>query len=218
LVALTQTAAGDQPLIRVSDGGNSSLVIREGGIRCKLTARVERERGILHLVVSLGASWGDKQLLPTEIRADCNGRPLRCLSAADALELLYGDAGKVTGKPVNESASSFAQVSEREDYLIPSNYKRLEQENQQGMDTLRSRPQPALAAVPGVLYPGPAVLGDARALTSFLLQREYYEPGQPERVGWILFAGESLRDGCEVDVDLDLGSGMRRIRFTLPCR
>jgi hypothetical protein len=136
------------------------------------------------------------------------------LTVADALELLYGDAAKVKEPAVDETSASFAKTSEREDYLIPANYKRLDRQ----IDTELSRPQPALASIPGVRYPGDAMLGDARALTSFLLQREFYEPGQDERVGWVLFAGESLRSAQEIDLDIDLGSGSRRIRFTLPAR
>ena len=64
--------------------------------------------------------------------------------------------------------------------------------------------------------PGPAVLGDARALTGILLQRQLFRPGDPERTGWIVFAGESLNAGGAIDIDLDLGSGLQRFRFAVP--
>ena len=75
---------------------------------------------------------------------------------------------------------------------------------------------PALIAVPGVVYPGPPALGDARALRGFLLQRQLYQPGDPERTGWIMFAGQEFKRGCTIEIDVDLGRGPRRTRFRLP--
>lgn len=209
LVALTHQAAGDQPIIRIGDGGNCAAMIRQQGVQCKLVARVERELGLLHLVVSLAAPLSDKKMLPNEITATCAGQTLRCLTVADALQLIYGDPTAITSPPADSVSSSFAQTSERDDFLIPSNFKRLAQD-------VPKDATPALATLPGIRYPGPAILGDARALTSFLLQREFYGVDQQERAGWVLFAGDSLRDRSDIQINIDLGGGPRTVRFTLP--
>ena len=206
---LEQHAASDQPLIRISDGGNSAVLIRENGVECEVTARVQRDTGMLHLILALSATTSEKQLLPKQMSAACAGQPLRCLSVADTLELIYGGGLDALAADRDAQSLGFAETSERDDYLIPVNYKRLAKEVPDGK-------LPTLASLPGIRYPGPAILGDARALSSFLMQREFYQASQEQRVGWVLFAGESLRTGSSVELDLDLGSGPRKLRFTLP--
>jgi hypothetical protein len=70
--------------------------------------------------------------------------------------------------------------------------------------------------IPGQIYPGPALLGDARALTGILLQRELLAASDSEKTGWILFAGESLKRGTQIRVEIDLGNGMRQLELKLP--
>src|SRR5262249_14850971 len=90
LVALSQLAAPEPALMRITEDGNPWILLRQDGVRCKIMARVERSRGLLQLIISLGVCWGPQVLLPAEIQASCDGRPLQCLTAADTLELLYG--------------------------------------------------------------------------------------------------------------------------------
>jgi hypothetical protein len=176
-------------------------------------ARVERQRGLLHLAVAEAVCWGPQATLPREVQASCNGVSLQCLTVAQALDTLYG--GKAARPAQADAAScSFAAISEREDYLLPINYKRLQQELDQAQP--QSRTIPAFAALPGVAYPGPALLGDARALSGFLLQRQIYTPGQPERIGWLVFAGDVLRNASAVQVVIDLGNGPVQAVFALP--
>jgi hypothetical protein len=153
-------------------------------------------------------------LLPVEVRARCDGRDLRCLTVSQALELLYGGAQR--DKPAEVNASSFARVSSRDDYLIPTSYSRLQRQQEEAMKKVMVPPMPALASVPGSTYPGPAVLGDARALTAFLMQQQSYELGEPERTGWIIFAGDALCDGGRLELAIDLGDGETELSFMIP--
>ena len=212
LASLVQSASANSTVIRVSDGGNSAIVIRENGIQCKLSTRIERQTGILHIVLALRSTIGEKKLLPVEISAASDGNPLRCLTVADTLELLYGDHQNVTSTATDPDLSSFANVSEREDYLIPTNYKRLL--NSDRSRELTATSGPALATVPGTSYPGPAILGDARALTQFMLQRAFVSSADSS-TGWVMFAGD-LQNSSTIDIDLDLGNGPRRVRLTVP--
>ena len=67
-----------------------------------------------------------------------------------------------------------------------------------------------------MVYPGSPILGDARALSAFLLQRELYQPNGPQKVGWVMFAGEVLKGGGTVQLDLDFGNGVRRLQLIVP--
>jgi hypothetical protein len=53
-------------------------------------------------------------------------------------------------------------------------------------------------------------------LSGFLLQREIYTAGQPERTGWLIFSGEVLRHASAVQVVIDLGKGPIQAVFSLP--
>ncbi len=108
---------------------------------------------------------------------------------------------------------SFASISERESYRIPTNYRRIQTDFDERFHDATPRALPAFAALPGQPYPGPATLGDARALSGFLLQRQVCEPGAPENIGWLVFQGDSLRAGGEVAIEIDLGDGLQRFRF-----
>jgi hypothetical protein len=193
-----------------------SAVIRQGPVQCVVTPRVERERGLLQVALAKRTCWGGSQLLPQELTAACDGTPLRCLTLAQTLDLLYGELARGPRTEAGED-TSFASVSEREDYLIPSNYRKLLQrlEKVHGR-SFAKRPRPALVEVPEIEYPGPAVLGDARALAGFLQQREYVQPGEPVQAGWVMFAGDALRDRRQIQLAIDLGQGPLPLEFVLP--
>ena len=153
--------------------------------------------------------WQDDTLLPLEVGVQAGGKPLQCLTVADTLELLYGQGDGDFG----DGSPSFAETSEREDYLLPVNYKRLSQRHDAGGLTTQS---PALASLTGMRYPGQAVLGDARALTGIMMQRELLKRGESSGTGWLLFASDEVRTADQIDVSIDLGSGPKTYRFMIP--
>jgi len=218
LMALTQAVSSREPLVRVSAEGNPWLLIREDGTRCKVMSRVERTRCLMHVAVSLGVCWGAAQTLPGDVQAMCDGVPLKCLTVSETLEALYGGPKKSDSEnKATENGCSFRAVSEREDYLLPTNYKRLQHAcDEAAKDSMAPPPIPAFATLPGLGYPGPAILGDARALSGFLLQRQIYQPGEPERVGWLVFQGDALRRGAVVQLTVELGHGPNHLTFSLP--
>jgi len=212
---LSQSVADDVPAMRVNEDGNPWIMIREGDVRCLITARLEREHRMLQLIVSLTNCGFDNVMLPANVEARCDQRHLRCLSCSEVLDRLYDPQARRKTDLASVGAENFAEASEREDYLVPTNCRRLIDETGGTRDSFPAT-TPAFAAVPGVPYPGPAVLGDARALSSFLLQRQIYSPGQPENSGWIIFAGESLETSEQVEVSIDLGNGPTRCLFLFP--
>src|SRR5205823_445959 len=180
--------------------------------------RVERNHCLMHVAVSLGVCWGSPTNLPLDVQATCDGAALQCLTVSEALDALYGGPRQAgpTG-PGSANANSFRAVSERADYLLPTNYKRLQHAlDEEAKDSTAPPPGPAFATLPGLGYPGPALLGDARALSGFLLQRQVCQPGEPERVGWLVFQGDALRHGRPVQVSVDLGHGFNHLMFSLP--
>ena len=149
---VVQSIAPEQTLLRVSEENNAWVLLRDGSVRCKVTARVERTRGMLHLAVSLcNCDPAQQLLLPLEIRATCEGTPLHCVSASQALDLLYQPDRK--RDPYSDEQLSFASVSEQDEYLIPTNYRQLEATLQERK--MVSMPIPGLASIPGEVYPGP---------------------------------------------------------------
>jgi hypothetical protein len=207
---IEQGVSPEAESIRIVDEGNPCVLLRDGGVRAKVVARAERERGLLQVVLSLSLTSGSERALPRDVRAFCDGTPLRCLTAAETLDRLYAGPRGPTPEGVADAPASFVAVSERSDYKIPTNVKRLEGQ------LLEVPAGPALAAVVGVAYPGSPVVGDARALAAFLLQREFYRTNAHPKVGWVVFAGESLRRGGRIQLDLDLGNGPKRIKFLMP--
>ena len=117
--------------------------------------------------------------------------------------------------PKLEDAMLWSQVSEYEDFRLPTNYRRLSEQTPDRRHLVVRAP--ALANVEGVTYPGPAILGDARFLSSFLLQREFCELGDVID-GWVMFDARELREGGELIVEIDFGNGPRRFVFTIPQR
>ncbi len=214
LLPFLQGVAPGEPQMRVTEGGNPWVVLRQDGTRCKVMARVERTRGLLQVVLSLAVCSGPPVQMPVDVRAFCDNEPLACLTVAETLELLYGKR-KQNEAGAAETTGSFASVSERADYLLPTNYKRL-QEAQANAGRSTVPAVPALATVAGVAYPGPAILCDARALCAFLLQKQIYQAGEPERVSWLMLSGPALRKGGTLQLTLDLGKGPTSLTFALP--
>lgn len=209
LLALGHSTAQSSAAIRVSEGGNPMLLIRDGGIRANLVVRIERQLGMVQLVMTTSNCWQQDARLPVEVTVKAGESPLHCLTVSAALELLYGDAKAA----LSEGSSSFATTSEREDYLLPVNYNRLsKQRDPRGIDTQGT----ALASLGGMHYPGPAMLGDARALTGILMQQELLKSGETSRTGWLIFADESVTSAEHIDVSIDLGSGPKSYRFMVP--
>lgn len=216
LPSIEQGVAREQQFIRVVDDGNPRIIVRDNGVHCTLLPRVERGRGLLHVVVSTRQCWGEERQLPREVRAWCDGKPLRVLTAAQVLEHLYATDGATPDEPVHADEASFASVSAGHSYSIPTNYQKLQQDYDQLIRRTSFRPQPALASLPGVVYPGSPVLGDARALSAFLLRPQIYESNAKERTGWIMFAGDSMNDGGMVEIELHLTDDPIRCRFEVP--
>jgi hypothetical protein len=210
LEAIEHCIARQHKAVRMVEGGNPWVVVPAGPVQCKLTARVERVSGLLQVIVGLKVIDWSPMRLPVEVRASCENEPLQCLTASEALEVLYGDPAKrVAGEP-SDGVYSFIAVSQREDYQIPTNYRRLEDQRRSAAGL------PAFARATGMVYPGSPLLGDARALAGFMLQPQLYEKGQPEQIGWILFGGESLRSGQGIEIEIDLGDGRITVPFKVP--
>lgn len=209
LLALSHAAAPSNSVFRVSEGGNPMLVVRDAGVRTHLVLRVERQVGLVQLVIKTANCGQQDMLLPVDVRVDAGGAPLQCLTVADTLDLLYGTPD---GEFWNGNAS-FAETSEREDYLLPVNFKRL---NQQHTTKSLVTQSPALASMSGMRYPGPAVLGDARALTGIMMQRELLKGGESSRTGWLFFASNAVRTADHVEVSIDVGNGTNTYRFMIP--
>src|SRR5262249_23996526 len=72
LLALSQAAAPGEGLLRVAEDGNPWVLVRRDGVRCKVLARVERQRRLLQVVLSLGVCWGPQVLLPRDVQAACD--------------------------------------------------------------------------------------------------------------------------------------------------
>jgi hypothetical protein len=68
----------------------------------------------------------------------------------------------------------------------------------------------------GTPYPGSPVLGDARALSAFLMQQQLLQPGEPEVSGWLVFSHNSVRQGGKLRLEIDLGKGTKRLEFAVP--
>lgn len=202
------------PAVKVSDAGQQWIVICDGGVMAKLTVRLERSAQILHVVLTIRHCVGPELQLPVDVRARCEGRPLACLTCNETLERLYSPPKKASSETiVNANGDSFAAVSERDEYLIPTQYNRLTRI----VASADLKPaQPAFATIPGIGYPGPPLLGDSRALAGCLMQRDKIKAGDAEHTGWINFSGPSLSEGRKVEIDVDLGTGPKTYRFEFP--
>ena len=215
LLELTQSTVPEVDNLRISQGGNPWVVVRDAETGCKMMARWERHSGLLQVILSLRNATDSGRPLPVELRSFANGKPLNCLNVSEVLEHLYGDPGSVESSEQLDR-TSFAQVSETADYLIPANFKRLNEQSDEETRFSIERPLPAFATLAGVQYPGPAVLGDARALTAFLLQRQIQEEASLEHTGWVIFDASQVKPDEALEIELDLGQGPQRFQFMIP--
>lgn len=218
LVRLEHEIAPASPMLRIMEDGNPWVLIRCEGVSAKLMARVERSHGILQVVLAT-SSQGKNYPLPVDAHATYNGKPLECLTVSRAMEELYEKRPNRPKPNDLGQLASFAAVSEREDYLIPTNFRKLDESFYIRTKSATAITTPAFVTVPGAAYPGSAVLGDARALSAFLLQKEIHDSTQPQsKVGWIVFGGEELKKAGRLELDLDLGKGPIRLSMNVPRR
>jgi hypothetical protein len=180
--------------------------------------RSEEQTKLVHLVMSLKVCWGEPKTLPGDLRLFNDGRELSCLNVSQVLNRLYDDPKK---RERNESAqkqlvTTFNQIAGEDEYLIPTNYRELEALRAANSRLANIRPTSAFAVVGGYAYPGPPVLGDARALSSFLLQPRIYAADEPEQVGWVVFEAPKKGSGEDFELVVDLGSGPQKIQFRIP--
>lgn len=219
LIRLLHGTAHNVQRIRVTEDGNPWIITRSDGVRCKVFPRVERSRGLLQLVVTLQLLWGDQRVLPADVRVFCDSQPLEILSAAETLTLLYDRNSQQDGKRGDDAAEvvSFNDVASQESYVVPTNYKRLAAKFEEDTRMVFDPPQPALISVPGLRYPGPAILGDARALGGYLLTPSLYLPNAPAKTGWIMFRGDELKDGGHLRIEFNLGGSQPTVcEFDIP--
>lgn len=208
---LSQFVEPELAVTQYTEDSNPWFLIRDGDVRCRGTVRVERTQGIAQVVLALSnVSSSQTYLLPTEITAVCDEQPLQFLTVDQCLDQLY--ANNPMKAPLDQT--SFAVVSDREDYLLPTNYRALE--NELGEHKSLMYDQPAFALVNSEAYPGTALLGDARALSQFLLRRERLEPNAGEITGWLIMSSATLKTGKTVKLRIDLGRGPREILLRVP--
>jgi hypothetical protein len=215
VIQLQRAAAPESPIMRVSEDGNPWVLIRQQNVLAKLMIRVERRRGLVQVIVEI-RPFDESRPLPLDLRVSCNDVPQRCLTAAEAMSLLYGERPSLEEGNARD-VTSFAAVSERDDYLIPTNYQRLEESFRERSRHAPAVTMPAFMSLRGMAYPGSAVLGDARALSAFLLQREIHDPSRPQtKLGWVVYGGQELKEGGQLRVDIDLGNGPLQVAFQIP--
>lgn len=217
LLRLLHGTAPESEQIRVTEDGNPWVIVRDNGVRCKMFPRVERFRGLMQLVVTLQVLWGEERVLPGNIRVTCDGEPLEILTAAQTLSVLYDDSVSEKRSDGEARRIDYRDVAGLESYVIPTNYKRLAAKYEEETRLVFHPPQPALVSVPGLSYPGPAILGDARALGAYLLTPELYVPNAPPRTGWIMFQSDRLKSGGHIRIEIDLDdNGSSVCEFDIP--
>ncbi len=181
LKALVNRVHSENSNLKITDGDHAWLVHRSPDLQLKLTARVERHRGLMQLVVTMDNISGQPLLMPRDVSAFCNGQAVKCLTVAETLEVLYGDPAWSENDLTSEQ-TSFAVVSERDDFLLPTNFKRLDAAmTERFQQQAQSPPSPALASIPGEVFPGSAVLGDGDQGLSQHLRGQRLHDQRPSR-------------------------------------
>ena len=138
---------------------------------------------------------------------------MRCLSVSEVLQALYGEPADLDPEPDSDSFS-YAAVSERDDYFVPVNYKVLfERYSNAVRHSTQPAPVPAFACVAGESYPGPAILGDARALAAFLMQRRVLQAGERPAVHWLVFSSNRLKEGGDITVQANCAGEEFTLKF-----
>jgi hypothetical protein len=213
LIGLAHSCLPDASQTRVALDGNPWVLLRDDSVRCKTMLRKERRSNLVHLVMSLKVCWGDPKKLPVSLAVKCQGRPLSCLGVAEVLDRLYGDKKKSRN---TNGTVSYGEIAEHDEFVTPVNYRALEAKLANDQHLANIRPYPAFATIGRYAYPGPPVLGDARALAAFALQPRMYAADDAEQTGWVVFDGSTIPSGKSYEVDIDLGSGPQSVRFNVP--
>lgn len=216
LIALEHASLPDRSPIRVVEDANPWVLLKDDGVRCKLMLRTEENSKLVHVAMSLKVCWGQSVTLPRDLHVFCEGKELDCLTVAETLQRTYGD---LPGKLKQESdgdLKTYNDIASADEYLIPVNYRDLEAKHAAEYRFAAFRPMPAFAVVGGYTYPGPPVLGDARALGSFMLQPREYNVDEETHVGWVVFDASSVNAAENFEVTVDLGSGPQTVRFRIP--
>ena len=213
LISLAHSCVPDDTPLRLVEGGNSWILLKDEGVRCKVMLRRERRSGLIHVVMGLKLCWGAPRKLPAAVTVRSKGTELSCLSVPQVLRVLYGEA---KDEKDEQPVTRFQEIATDDEYITPVNYRQLEARLSEDQRLASIRPTPAFAVVGGYAYPGPPVLGDARALSGFLLQPRVYAADEPEHVGWIVFDGRKLSDEEAFELTVDLGNGPRTVQVRVP--
>lgn len=206
--AILQSMHSQHSVVRYKDAENDWVYIRSGREAYKLTLRYERSTGLLHLVMAVKNCWGPPLAMPLDVEVWGPGQePLRCLTVADVLEVTHGDPDSVAAK---SGFTHYAHAAEREDYVLPTNYKRLASKEQEQSTALR---MPAFAYLDGASYPGSPVLGDARILAALFMRPSLRDSREPKQMGWMVFRGAPNAEG-DFLVRIQTHSGPVDVRFS----
>lgn len=213
LTAIAHAATPEAQPIRLVEDGNSWILIREDGVRCKVMLRREQASGLIHVVMNLKLCWGESRRLPVNVVVRSDREELSCLSVPEILDVLYDDSRKTSSA---DRVQRFKAIASSDDYVTPVNYRKLEAKLAKEQRLASIRPVPAFAVVGGYAYPGPPVLGDARALSGFLLQPRKYSADEPEHVGWVIFDGRAVQDSEHFEVEIQFEEKTHTVRFRVP--
>lgn len=204
-VSLVQCVSPEQRLLIGTERGQASYILREGPLQLRVETRLERTRGLLHLVVVLANLSEHVVVVPQEVQVEVDGNYATCLSVSDILQELYGEAKDKVG---SQRTVSYREASADPLYRIPVHYKQLE-------NTAPSS-SPAFVDVPGAEYPGSSVLADARALSGFLKAPTKTLPREPAQVAWLVFQHPDLRNAEDATVHVTLQGRTTPMRFLFP--
>ena len=169
------------------------------------------------MLVVILVCWGQPKTLPIDLKVFCEDRELSCLNVSQVLNRLYDDPKNKRKKEsdAKQLVTTFNQIAGEDEYLIPKNYRELEALRAANSRLANIRPTSAFAVVGGYTYPGPPVLGDARALSSFLLQPRIYSADEPEQVGWVVFDAPKNGSAENFELVIDLGAGPQKVHFRI---
>jgi len=216
LLALTHITAPDDRPVRIVQDGNPWVLLKDDNVMCKLMLRKERGSNLVHVVMALKVCYGDARKLPASLEVVAARQPLNCMDVSTVLDHLYGQSSVDNDEATPGKLVRFADIADSDEYVTPVNYRRLEAKLAADQRLATIRPTPAFAVVGGFAYPGPPVLGDARALSGFMLQPSRCEVEDPELVGWAVFDGSTAANAEQFEVRIDLGSGAQVVKFRVP--
>lgn len=214
LKLLMSCDASIQPIC-VENGGRSLYYLDDGNVYATVQADVQESIGIVRLSMQITNLSDHPIHVPVECTSSFGNQSLVCLTADDAFVRAYKEqSGKLKGRPLlatpqSSDSYSFAEVSQRNDYAKLPNLGRM---LQQGSTVARP-----FFIDNSLQYPGPALRGDAIALSGSLLQPQRLEPGE-KMAGWILFSlPESFDDsiaGSKISTQIVLLEVAHKLTFS----